>query len=196
MAIANYDNLNGIHKQKGENEMSLETRFTEEEIFLLSTTPMQIGTVMAFSEGSGLGTVKEMFASSKTFINGVKEYPNNEIITGVLPTVSDLKEAMSQSKEMRQKAVARLKEQGIDSSEKLRQQLIEDGQAVAKILTEKATNDEANEYKEWAMSIATNVANAAKEGGFLGIGGTRISDGEKQAFAEIADALGATSRLT
>ena len=175
--------------------MSLETRFTEEEIFLLSTTPMQIGTVMAFSEGSGLGTVKEMFASSKTFINGVKEYPNNEIITGVLPTVSDLKEAMSQSKEMRQKAVARLKEQGIDSSEKLREQLIEDSQAVAVILAEKATDEEASEYKEWAMSIATNVANAAKEGGFLGIGGTRISEGEKQAFAEIANALGASSNL-
>ncbi len=176
--------------------MSLETRFTEGEIFLLSTTPMQIGTVMAFSEGSGLGTVKEMFASSKTFINGVKEYPNNEIITGVLPTVSDLKEAMSQSKEMRQKALARLKEQGIDSSEKLRQQLIEDSQAVAVILADKATDEEASEYKAWAMSIATNVANAAKEGGFLGIGGTRISEGEKQAFEEIANALGASGSLT
>jgi len=175
--------------------MSLDSRFTEEEIFLLSTTPLQIGTVMAFSEGSGLGTVKEMFASSKTFINGVKEYPNNEIITGILPTVSDLKEAMSQSKEMRKKAVERLKEKGIDSSDKLRQQLIEDSQTVAKILAEKATTEEANEYKEWAMSIAKNVANAAKEGGFLGIGGTRVSDGEKQAFAEIADALGVSSRL-
>ncbi len=59
------------------------------------------------------------YVNDLDYINGVKEYPNNEIITGVLPSVSDLKEAMSQSKEMRQKAVARLKEQGIDSSEKL-----------------------------------------------------------------------------
>ena len=64
--------------------MTFESRFTEEEIFLLSSTPVQIGTVMAFAEGSGLGTVKEMLSSSKTYISGLKEYPNNEIIIGVL----------------------------------------------------------------------------------------------------------------
>ena len=175
--------------------MSFESRFNENEIFLLSTTPIQIGTVMAFAEGSGLGTVKEMFASSRAFINGIKEYPNNEIIIGVLPTVSNIKDAMSQAKEIRQKAVARLKELGIDSSEKLRERLLQDSKEVAKILDEKATPEETAEYKEWAMSIAENVAKAAKEGGFLGIGGTRVSDGEKEAFAEIANALGAQAYL-
>ena len=175
--------------------MSLENRFTEDEIFLLSTTPTQIGTVMAFAEGSGLGTIKEMFASSKSFVNGLKEYPNNQIITGVLPNVSEFKESMGKAKEMRTKAVARLKEQGIQSSEELRAQLIEDSRTVSKILEEKASEDEAREYKEWAMGIAENVAKAAKEGGFLGIGGTRVSDGEIKAFAEIANALGTSSRL-
>ena len=176
--------------------MSLENRFTEDEIFLLSTTPTQIGTVMAFAEGSGLGTIKEMYASCKSFISGLKEYPNNEIITGVLPNVSDFKESMGKAKEMRQKAVARLKEQGIQSSEDLRAQLIKDSREVSAILEAKASEDEAKEYKEWAMSIAESVANAAKEGGFLGIGGTRVSDGEVEAFAEIANALGTSTRLT
>lgn len=175
--------------------MSLENRFTEDEIFLLSTTPTQIGTVMAFSEGSGLGTIKEMYASSKGFVNGLKEYPNNEIIVGVLPNVADFKESLGKAKEMRQKAMARLKEQGIQSNEQLRAQLIEDSRAVSKLLEDKASADEAKEYKEWAMSIAENVAKAAKEGGFLGIGGTRVSDGEVKAFAEIANALGTSSRL-
>ena len=175
--------------------MSLESRFTEDEIFLLTTTPMQIGTVMAFAEGSGLGMVKEMYASSKTFINGVKEYPDNEIISGVLPNIGDFKEAMAKSKEIKNDAVARLKELGIDSSEKLRVQLIKDSEEVAKILNDKASQEEASEYKAWAMSIAENVSKAAKEGGFLGIGGTRVSDGEIQAFAEIASALGTRSTL-
>ncbi len=103
---------------------------------------------------------------------------------------------MGKAKEMRQKAMVRLKQQGIKSSEDLRAQLLEDSRAVASILEEKATADEANEYKEWAMGIAENVANAAKEGGFLGIGGTRVSDGEIEAFAEIAHALGTSTRLT
>ena len=175
--------------------MSLESRFSEEEIFLLATTPTQIGTVMAFSEGSGLGTIKEMFANSKSYLNGLKEYPNNEIITGVLPSVTDMKEAMSKAKEMRTKAVERLKEQGITSSEQLREQLLKDSTAVAEILSAKATPEEAAEYKEWAMGIAKNVAYAAKEGGFLGIGGTRVSDGEKDAFAAIATALGISDNL-
>ena len=176
--------------------MSFENRFTEDEIFLLTTTPTQIGTVMAFAEeGSGLGTIKEIFASSKSFINGLKEYPDNEIITGILPSVSNLKEAMGQSKEMRTKAVSRLKELNVNSSDQLRAQLIADCKAVVSILDEKASPEEAREYKEWAMSIAENVAKAAKEGGFLGMGGTRVSSGEKAAFAQIADALGINTNL-
>lgn len=176
--------------------MSLENRFTKEELFILTMTPMQIGTVMAFAEGSGLGTIKEMFANSKSYMGGIKEYPHNEIIKGVLPDVSDFKTAMSQSKSLRKKAISRLKENGVDSSGKLQQQLIDDSAQVAKILEEKAVPEEAREYKEWAMSIAANVAKAAKEGGFLGLGGTRISEGETLAFAQIADALGTQSVLS
>ena len=175
--------------------MSLENRFTEEEIFLLTNTPTLIGTVMAFAEGSGLGTIKEMMTSSKTYIKGVKEYPDNEIITGILPALGNIKEAMSKAKEMREKSIARLKEQQINSSEKLRQQLIRDSREVARILKEKASPKEAQEYRDWSMTIAENVAKAAREGGILGIGGTRVSDGEKQAFAEIAEALGAQRYL-
>lgn len=176
--------------------MSLENRFTEEELFLLTTTPMQIGTVMAFAEGSGLGTVKEMFANSKAYMGGLKDYPNNEIIKGILPDVSNFKEAMGQSTSMRKKAMGRLKENGVNSTEKLREHLLADSTEVSQLLADKATPEEAREYKEWAMTIAGNVAKAAKEGGFLGIGGTQISEGETQAFAQIADALGTDARLS
>jgi len=177
--------------------MSLESRFTEEEIFLLSSTPIQIGTVMAFAEGSGLGTVKEMLANSKAYIQGLKEYPNNEIITGVLPNVADgMKDSMTKAKEVRQEAMERLKQNNITTSDALRAHLLENSKQVAAILAEKATPEEASEYKEWSMNIAKNVAEAAKEGGFLGFGGTRVSDGEIEAFAQIADALGTSSNLS
>jgi hypothetical protein len=176
--------------------MSLENRFTHEEIFLLSSTPIQIGTVMAFAEGSGLGTIKEMFASSKAFVNGLKQYPHNEIIKGILPNLTDLKESMGKAKEIREEAIKRLKDKGIKSNEDLREQLLRDSRSVSQILEDKATVEEAREYKEWAMSIAENVAKAAKEGGILGFGGTRISAAEKEAFAQIAEAIGTTSSLS
>ncbi|CAA6828247.1 MAG: Unknown protein [uncultured Thiotrichaceae bacterium] len=175
--------------------MSLEKRFTEDEIFLLANTPSQIGAVMAFAEGSGLGTIKEMMANSKTVIAGIKKYPDNEIIIGVLPQVGDFKEAMSQAKAMRSKSIAKLEERKIQSSEQLHDAILKDCVSVAMILDQKATAQEADEYKQWAMEVAENVAKAAKEGGILGFGGTQVSDVEKDAFAQIAAALGTTTNL-
>lgn len=175
--------------------MSVETRFSEEEQLLLTNTPSLIGSAMAFAEGSGLGTIKELFANAKSFIGGAKAFPNNEIIVGILPNLEDRKEAMAKAKDFREKSMARLKEKGIDSHEKLQAQLLADCEAVATLLSEKAAAEESAEYKEWALSVAENVAKAAKEGGFLGIGGVRISEGEKQVFSDIAQALGAPSQL-
>ena len=175
--------------------MSLDSRFSEEEQLLLTSTPSLIGSAMAFAEGSGLGTIKELYVNAKTFIGGAKVFPSNEIIVGVLPNLEDRKEAMAKAKEFREKSMQRLKDKGIDSHEKLKQQLLEDCKAVAALLTEKSNPEEASEYKEWAMSVAENVAKAAKEGGFLGIGGERVSTGEKEIFSEIGQALGSPSQL-
>jgi hypothetical protein len=49
---------------------------------------------------------------------------------------------------------------------------------------------EATAYKSWLVSVASNVAHASKEGGFLGIGGTVVSKEEKEALKTLADALG------
>jgi hypothetical protein len=59
------------------------------------------------------------------------------------------------------------------------------------ILESKATPEEADAYKTFVMRVAQAVAGAHKEGGFLGIGGQRISDAEEQALDEISHALGA-----
>jgi hypothetical protein len=49
---------------------------------------------------------------------------------------------------------------------------------------------EADAYKSWLSSVATKVSQAAKEGGVLGFGGTRVSGAEQEALAQLADALG------
>ncbi len=58
------------------------------------------------------------------------------------------------------------------------------------ILAEQATPAEADAYKTFVMTVAQAVAEAHKEGGFLGIGGKRISEAEDQALDEISLALG------
>ncbi len=176
--------------------MTLDSRFSEEEQLLLSTIPSMIGSAVAFSESSGVvGTVKEMFANAKNVIEGQKSFPDNEIITGVLPNLADRKEAMEKAKQIRDGAMARLKEKGIDSQEKLRAQVVEDCATVSSLLTEKASPEEAEQFRQWAMNVAEGVAKAAKEGGFLGIGGDQVSAGEKSTLQEIASALGTTSSI-
>ena len=61
--------------------------------------------------------------------------------------------------------------------------------AAANIVTQKSPT-EADEFKQWLMTIATRTSEAAKEGGFLGIGGTRVSEKEKAELATLASALG------
>ncbi|HEX3690303.1 MAG TPA: hypothetical protein VHV28_11415 [Solirubrobacteraceae bacterium] len=80
----------------------------------------------------------------------------------------------------------RLKETGGDLSAVTTEHL---RKAMA-ILESKATPADADAYKTFVMTVAQAVAEAHKEGGFLGIGGKRVSDAEDQALDEISHALG------
>ena len=173
--------------------MTFNEKFTASEQQLLAATPILIGSAMVFAGSSGLGTVKELFTSAKSYMAGLEAYPNNEIIQGVLPNMEDRKEARAKAKALREQVVARLKEKGVDSPEKIRALLLDDSREIAALLKEKASTEDAAEYKAWAMSMAENVARAAREGGFLGFGGEQVSTGEKTLFAELASTLGAES---
>jgi len=55
-----------------------------------------------------------------------------------------------------------------------------------RILDRVATEDEVVEYKRFVFSLAETAARAHKEGGFLGVGGTEVSEAEQAALDEIA----------
>jgi hypothetical protein len=80
----------------------------------------------------------------------------------------------------------RLKEAGGDLSAVTTEHL----RKAMSVLESSATAEEADGYKTFVMTVAQAVAGAHKEGGFLGIGGTRVSEAEEQALDEISLALG------
>jgi hypothetical protein len=57
------------------------------------------------------------------------------------------------------------------------------------ILDAKAPAD-APAFKAWLNAIAAKVAEASKEGGFLGFGGVRVSDKEQAFITEVKQAVG------
>ena len=52
---------------------------------------------------------------------------------------------------------------------------------------------DAPAFKLWLRGISQRVAEAAKEGGFLGFGGVQVSDAEQKALADISQALKLTA---
>jgi hypothetical protein len=175
--------------------MSIDSRFTEDEQFLLANAPYLVGTVMVFSEGSGLGTIKEMYSNSKSFIGGAKSFPNNEIITAILPNMTDFSDVKEKSSALKEKSMEAFKAKGIKSKEQMKTYALEELDTVSKLLEEKASKQEIDEYNQWVLSIAENVAKAAKEGGFLGFGGELVSEGEKEFYAEVASVLNSDIKL-
>ena len=70
----------------------------------------------------------------------------------------------------------------------IKSKCIETLRRVAEVLDAKAPAD-ASAFKTWLRQISQHVAEAAKEGGFLGIGGVAVSEAEKATLTEISTAL-------
>ena len=174
--------------------MTIKDEFSEDEWFLLSVTPAMIGAAMSTAAPSGIiGTVKEMTASMRASVQGVKDYPDSELITALLQKAENWDEAKDKAADYREKAKARLADGQIKSREDLQAQVLSDCAAVAKLVNDKCTISDAAIYKEWSVKIANTVANAAKEGSTLGFGGVRVSEKESEMIVKIEAALGAPS---
>lgn len=60
---------------------------------------------------------------------------------------------------------------------------------IARLVADKAPA-EADAFRAWISTTAASVAEAATEGGFLGFGGTKVSEAERRTLHEIDTALG------
>jgi hypothetical protein len=58
-----------------------------------------------------------------------------------------------------------------------------------RIVGQKATPEEAEEYRQFILRVADAVAHAHKEGGVLGIGGKEVSEQEQAVLDELARLL-------
>ena len=135
--------------------------------------------VVAASPSGPIGVIKEMFAVGRSLAEGSGEDSTNDLISAV---VADLKAGHRPATPT----------ESIPSVEEAKTLALTTCREVAALLARKAPAAEAEGFKHWLVTAAQHVAEASKEGGFLGIGGVRVSDAEKAALAEIAGALGVT----
>ncbi len=175
---------------------SVKNNYTDSEWELLISTPQLVGSAVASANYSGLlGTMKEAMASVQTLIEGVKMYPDNELIVAIAPDPKDRAAAQAKAKEQKEIVMAKLKANNIQKAEDFTAIAIQEcGNAIA-LVESKESAAVVQDYKDWMMDIAQNVAEAAKEGGFLGFGGTLISEGEQYILDELTLILGGNSQV-
>lgn len=155
--------------------MSTKANYTREEWELLLRAPLMAAlAVVAASPSGPIGTLKEMFAMGKGFMAEAED--TTPLIAAVLADVKAGSRPSMPAEYPRE--LAEVKAHALAAS-----------RAVATLLRQKAPG-EAEGFKRWLLRTARRVAEAASEGGFLGMGGVQVSDAEKAALAEVATALG------
>jgi hypothetical protein len=165
--------------------MASKATFTADEWKQLLESPMLSAMAVTAAEPSGLwGVVKEGFAASGALASGKTDAASSVIkaVVADFETTDGRTVARDGLKEkLRGSKPADVKTKAIDS---LRQ--------VSALLDRKAPEDAAA-FKAWLSGIARRVAEASKEGGFLGFGGVQVSDAEKATLSEISAALKLTA---
>ena len=70
-------------------------------------------------------------------------------------------------------------------------EILDELRAVNQLVTEKATPEDAEAFRQYLLDAAQAAANAAKEGGFFGFHAVRVSEGEQRMLDSLREALGA-----
>jgi hypothetical protein len=158
--------------------MTTQTNFTPEEWNQLLNAPTAATMAVVVASFGPLDMIKESAAMAKAIAEKAAEQPPVNELMGEL--MSELKA---------RKGVGD-KEQLKAASKAGPQEYINNIGEVAALLDQKATPEEASSYKNWLYQVSEKVAKAAKEGGFLGLGGARVSESEQATLGKIAAALG------
>jgi hypothetical protein len=166
--------------------MANKQSFTSEQWTKLLESPMVAGMAVSVAEPSGLwGTLKETFASGSALAAAKADAGANELIKAIVADF-ETSEGRSEVQEALRNRFA-----GAKPADVVQRSLASLAE-VSRLLETKAPND-AGAFKAWLQGISQKVAEASKEGGFLGFGGVQVSDAEKATLADIRKTLGVTA---
>ena len=157
--------------------MTAKADYTDEEWATLTRAPIVAGFAITLADPGGpIEISKESLAAMRA--------------AGAPPSDDELLVAVSQAAlAQRQSRHNPVKDLDLKAAS-ARQQIVDELKRVNEILSAKATPEEAASFRAWLIEAAQEAANAAKEGGFLGIGATRVSEGEEAMLSQLREILG------
>jgi hypothetical protein len=171
------------------------TDFSPEDLGVLNRTPTAVAMGAAYSQQDGTITLmREMRAGLGAAREAAFAFPDNVVIQFLAAEMQEVDEDREDAHDPDQagdKPVADpddevMEERNPDRAHEVSIELA--GQALT-IMTNTATIQETVEFKHWLYEIANQVTLACKSGGFLGIGGTQVAEGEAAYLAELRGVL-------
>jgi hypothetical protein len=149
--------------------MTTKAAFNAEEWSLVTTAPaLTAMTVMLADRG---GALRESVSMARAYADARRD-GGSELVREVVSSPPALdRSQLGSATDVVEQASTRLHE-ALD------------------LLEAKATSDEVADYKRFVTAVADTVATAHREGGFLGVGGTDVSEKEQAALDRIAATLG------
>jgi hypothetical protein len=149
--------------------MTTKADFNAEEWSLVLQGPPTAG-MMVITAHKG-GTLRESISLGRVYAEARRTEGEDELLDEIVRDQPELdQERFHSVEELRSRGLERLRE-------------------AVSLLEQKATPEEVEDYKRFALSLAETAARSHKEGGFLGIGGTEISENENAVLDEIAQTL-------
>jgi hypothetical protein len=167
--------------------MATKTDFTADEWKTLLQSPLLAGVAISAADPSGIfGMLKESMASARELLQA-KADPNADTLVKAVAGEFESSDGRGLAQEGVKTTIT-----GASKPADIVAKALDGLKQASAILDSKAPGDAAP-FKTWLYHVANAVANAAPEGGFLGFGGTQVSDAEKATLSQIASTLGVTA---
>jgi hypothetical protein len=153
--------------------------FSEDEWTRLKRAPFVAGMAISLADPGGpIELVKETAATLKTVRDAAESGGRGELIDAIAQeVVADTRQRTNPLHDFKPKGAL------------AGQEILEELADVNRIVSAKATPEEADAYRDWLRAAAQEAANAAKEGGFMGFRAERVSEGEQRMLDKLAEVL-------
>jgi hypothetical protein len=160
--------------------MTSKADFDDDEWTRLKRAPFVAGMAISLADPGGpIEVVKETAATLKTVRDVAESGGRGELIDAIArEVVADTRERKNPLHDFKAKGAL------------AGQEILEELADVNRIVSAKATPDEADAYRDWLKTAAQEAANAAKEGGFMGFRAERVSEGEQRMLDKLSEVLG------
>jgi hypothetical protein len=149
--------------------MTAKSDFTPEEWETVLEGPTAAGLMIAASQRGG--SFRESYSIAKAYTDARRQHGASQLLDDIVGEKP------------------KLERPHVHSVDELKQQSLEHLRQGLALVEQKGTPEDADQYKQFVVGLAARVAEAHREG-FLGFTGDRVSDAERRAVSEVADALG------